>query len=297
MYCLANTLDSQLGTAEMAYSDPEPALLQDMQLVMNASPKVLDKTLRVRPQKDRKEIQKLLGRFPMIQGGSGEFHHSDEIREIRPQSEASRTSSHGRAFTPRSPAEALGVAGSARLASPRTPRTHRSVTARAGSSLMKVEEGTQVATLPDTPPSYLFGGHKPQFLEDSARRKATQRVHAHLAEIGITDPAASDATKLLHTVYARESSTAAKIMNQEAEKGFSAESKVPQIFSRVLTPRAQEERKCLDARGTDALADVCRTVRHYGDKKDFASEYMHMYSPTIKGVELPRKAFKRRTDL
>ena len=110
-------------------------------------------------------------------------------------------------------------------------------------------------------------------------------------------PAASDATKLLHTVYARESSTAAKIMNQEAEKGFSAESKVPQIFSKVLTPRAQEERRCLDARGTDALADVCRTVRHYGDKKDFASASMHMYSPTIKGVELPRKAFKRRTYL
>lgn len=296
MYCLANTLDARLGVAEMAYSEPEHSLLQNMQLVMNASPEALDKTLRVRPQKDRQEIERILGHLPMVQERQGDVHTSDEIREIRAPTAASKASSHpdGRAFTPRSPTEALGAAGASGAASPRTPR---SATARAGSSLMKVAGSTQAPNVPDTIPSYLFGGHKPMFLEDSARREATQRVHSQLAEIGITDPAAKDATKVLHTIYARESPTAYRIMNQEAEKGFSAESKVPQIFTRVLTPRAQEERRCLDARGTDALADVCRTVRHYGDKKDFASEYSTMYSPRVNGRELPRKSYKRRTDL
>mmetsp|Transcript_108397 Transcript_108397/g.209843 ORF Transcript_108397/g.209843 Transcript_108397/m.209843 type:complete len:233 (-) Transcript_108397:72-770(-) len=232
----------------------------------------------------------------MVQDRRGEFHHSDESREVRAQSATSRASSHKdcRAFTPRSPTEALGAAGPPKLSS---PRATGSATARAGSSLMKVAGSTRVPTIPDTPPSFLFGGHKPLFLQDSARQEATRRVHTHLAEIGIADPAANSATKVLNKLYARESPTAYRIMNHEAEKGFSAESKVPQIFSKVLTPRAQEERRCLDARGTDALADVCRTVRHYGDKKDFASEYMHMYSPTINGVDLARKAFKRRTDL
>jgi hypothetical protein len=280
----------------MAYSEPEPSLLQNMQLVMNASPEALEKTVRVRPPKDRQEIEKILGNLPMVQDRQGVVHHSDEIRESRAQTAASKASSHpdGRAFTPRSPTEVLGAAGVSGVAS---PRTRRSPTARAGSSLMKVAGSTQAPTLPDTIPSYLFGGHKPLFLEDSARREATQRVQSQLAEIGITDPAAKDPGRVLHTLYARESPTAYRIMSQEAEKGFSAESKVPQIFSRVLTPRAQEERRCLDARGTDALADVCRTVRHYGDKKDYSSEYMHMYSPRVNGANLPRKSYKRRTDL
>jgi len=291
MYCLVNTLDARLGVAERAYEEPDPSLLHDMQLVMNASPEVLDQTLRCRPPKDRKEIQQLVGCFPSVQSRRGEFINSEEPGEIRAQSAASRPSSHadrdGKGFTPR---------GTAKPGSPHTPR---SVPARAGSRLMKhpVAASTQVQTQPDVALSNLFGGQRPLFLEDSARREATQRVHAQLAEMGITDPTNKSGTKVLQTVWAREAPTAYRIMNQEAEKNFSAESKVPQIFARVLTPRAQEERRCLDARGSDALAEVCRTVRHYGDKKDFASEYMHEYSPNIHGVNVPRKAFKRRTDL
>eukprot|EP00927_Polykrikos_kofoidii_P031480 TRINITY_DN27054_c0_g1_i1.p1 TRINITY_DN27054_c0_g1~~TRINITY_DN27054_c0_g1_i1.p1 ORF type:complete len:359 (+),score=59.07 TRINITY_DN27054_c0_g1_i1:138-1214(+) len=121
-----------------------------------------------------------------------------------------------------------------------------------------------------------------------ARAEMTERVTARLAELGV-DPKGLKAGEVLQLLYARGGGSTYAQFNREAESRFNVRVATPRCFKGMLTERGFAEirrarelpvtnvHECLDHWEIEFLADVCRSLRHFGQKcQGTSSEYTRM---------------------
>mmetsp|Transcript_9984 Transcript_9984/g.31082 ORF Transcript_9984/g.31082 Transcript_9984/m.31082 type:complete len:322 (+) Transcript_9984:163-1128(+) len=309
----------------LAHSESDESLLQDLQAVVNTPAKIVSRAISSRAKQDRLEIHRILGHLPVVREARASRHGSSGAPAgaavtKAPSMPASSSlqldaTSQGAPHQPRDTAVMAGTALTATLGvPPRTPRaaalrlavaspraaTPRGATPRGATPRGAVPRAVGAASAPRS-----ADGASPEFHSEPAKREATQRVVAKLAEIGI-DPQGMTAADLLQTFYARGSGSSYWLMNRDAEKRLSVRAQTPQSFGGVLTARAHDEvrrardlppthvHECLDRWEVDTLAEVCRSLRHFDDvSKGPTSEYMRMYAKRDYGVELGRKKIMR----
>eukprot|EP00929_Paragymnodinium_shiwhaense_P013722 TRINITY_DN121573_c0_g1_i1.p1 TRINITY_DN121573_c0_g1~~TRINITY_DN121573_c0_g1_i1.p1 ORF type:complete len:348 (+),score=68.65 TRINITY_DN121573_c0_g1_i1:90-1133(+) len=126
-----------------------------------------------------------------------------------------------------------------------------------------------------------------QKLED-AQKASSQRCTQTLAELGV-DPEGLQAAEVLQLLYARGGGSSYTHFNREAASRCNVRVATPRCFTGVLNDRAFSEirrardmpaanvHECLDHWEIEFLADVCRSLRHFGDKcQGHSSEYSRM---------------------
>mmetsp|Transcript_104179 Transcript_104179/g.185055 ORF Transcript_104179/g.185055 Transcript_104179/m.185055 type:complete len:478 (-) Transcript_104179:135-1568(-) len=126
-------------------------------------------------------------------------------------------------------------------------------------------------------------------VDEQAVQEMNQRQLNKLAEVGI-DPEGLTATQILQLLYARGVGTSYARANKEAQKKLLIRVKTPVVFSGVLSKQALTEVKhardlpateihdCLDKWEIDALAEVCRSAKHFDEAHaGLASSYTRQF--------------------
>jgi len=142
-------------------------------------------------------------------------------------------------------------------------------------------------------------------VDEKAMQEMNQRQLDKLAEVGI-DPEGLSATQLLQLLYARREGTTYAQMNKEAQNKLLVRVKTPVVFRGVLHEEALAEVKrardlpateihdCLDKWEIDALAEVCRSAKHFDeDLAGPATNYTRQFGGRRYRETINRKKYKR----
>jgi hypothetical protein len=126
--------------------------------------------------------------------------------------------------------------------------------------------------------------------ELKAQQEMTKRVAEELAELGV-DPNGLKAGEILQLLYARGGGSSYTQFNREAQSRCNVRVQTPQCFQGMLSERAYGEirrardlpvtnvHECLDHWEIEFLADVCRSLKHFGQKcQGPSTEYARMCS-------------------
>jgi len=277
---------------ELEHSPSDLSLARDLRRVANMPDEAISNTIAVRMKQDRKEIKRILGHLPVVNGGRSERHDSYDMEA---RSHLPRYDVPQRAATPSAPGSRRGGAATpmsarhhtSRIAAPEAPRPMSARSRPATQRLSAAGDGIR----PD---------------EEDSLSAADERHLGRLAAIGI-DPTGMTANDIVRLWYARGSNTSMKAMNQEAEKRLNVRPHTPRAFKGVLTQRAHQEMRHardlpasdlhhhLDRWEVDTLADLCRSLKHHEMKsRGMCSEYTSCYTRQWKTNMPPRKKFVRK---
>jgi len=142
-------------------------------------------------------------------------------------------------------------------------------------------------------------------VDEKSLQEMNQRQLNKLAEVGI-DPEGLTANQLLQLLYARREGTTYAQMNKEAQAKLLVRVKTPVVFRGVLQDQALVEVKqardlpateihdCLDKWEIDALAEVCRSAKHFDEAHAGpASSYTRHYAGRRYRETINRKKYVR----
>jgi len=281
----------------LTHHKDDDGLVQDLKQVLHGENECLSHLVASRTDKEKTELSRILEHLPSIR----------ETRKARGAARQQTPQGTPRmSGTPRTPPTQLAgmavVGAGSGAGTPRTPRTPRMSGTPRGMAEQPAKAVEKMPTLPESPANANDDSFAPVSMprkpqprptssSQAAEAKATERVKAQLAEVGI-DPEGMTAGDILRIFYARGSGSSYFIMNREADKRLpvSERFQIPQSFDQVLTGQAHEEmmwchnlpparvHEHIDKWEVGFMGDICRSMRYFDEAtKGHSTEYMRQY--------------------